>query len=45
MNYYCCNNRDCFQKALYKRVLIEDLGLYAYKVQLTQELKPNDHGQ
>lgn len=28
-----------------QRILTEDLRLHAYKVQLTQELKPNDHAQ
>ena len=27
------------------RILLKDLGFFPYKVQLTQELKPNDHLQ
>ena len=32
-------------KATLHRILYNDLGLHAYKVQLTQELKPLDHGK
>ena len=37
-------DKNCkFKEALYNVYITKDLCLHAYKIQLTQQLKPNDH--